>query len=83
MSEYPIRIIDADGELIDACDNMETAACILYGDLSYHDGQARTIYAPERFENALKHEAAINADCWGIPLDKVVALEWGNNEQRF
>jgi len=80
MSEYPIRIIDADGDLLDACGNTESAASVLYGDLSYHDGRARTIYAPEQYVDQLKWEAEINADCWGIPLDRVVPIEMGNTE---
>lgn len=68
---YPIKIQSSSGESIDEAGNVESAVSILYGDLSTHDGNARTIFAPAEYCQALRAAAAENADCWGIPLDIV------------
>lgn len=69
--EYPIRIYDAQGAMIDCAGNVESVESVLFGDLSVHDGEPRTIYAPDDLIPRLEHLAAINADCWGIPKDVV------------
>jgi len=71
MSEYPILILDADGEVIDRAGNVESAVSVLYGDLSYHDGRARKVICPAEHVSRLRYESRINADCWGIPLDSI------------
>lgn len=71
MSDYPIHIFDSTGAPIDRAANVGSAESVLYGFLAQHDGNARTIYAPPGDVARLKHLAAINADCWGIPLDVV------------
>lgn len=69
--DYPITINTHDGALIDQAGNVESALSILYGDLSDHDGKARTIFAPPELVEALAYHASINADCFGIPIDVV------------
>lgn len=77
MEEYPITILASDGSVIDRAANVESTVSVLYGDLSYHEGSARTILCPAEYVSRLRYEARINADCWGIPLDMVKAVEAG------
>ena len=70
---YPIAIFDHAGALIDRAGNVESAASVLYGDLSAHDGHARRIVAPREDCARLLAYASENADCYGIPLDIVEA----------
>lgn len=72
---YPISIYSSDGELIDRAGNVESAESVLYGDLSQHDGSARTIFAPDADIARLESLARINADCWDIPQDIVLPAE--------
>jgi hypothetical protein len=74
IEQFPIRIYDGSGEMIDCAGNVESAESILYGDLSQHDGTARTIYAPDADMARLAYLAGINADCFGIPVDNVLSL---------
>lgn len=74
---YPIRIETASGDWVDSAGNVETATSLLYGDLSEHDGEPRTIYAPAALCRVLESEARVNADCWDIPVDHVVAFDGG------
>lgn len=81
-SEYPYLIIDADGQLIDAAGNVESAESVLYGDLSYHDGRARVVRVPMGDDDALarlRYAAEINADCFGLPLDRVETYSHGRD----
>lgn len=66
-----IVIRDMSGEIIDTADDIESAECVLYGDLSYHDGEPRLVTCGRQFYPALKTLAEINSDCFGIPLDVV------------
>ena len=79
--DYPIVITDADGEVIDAAGNVESAVSVAYGDLG--DGARPFTFhvpnpCPDTMHDAydvasrLRREAEINADCWGIPVDAVI-----------
>ncbi len=76
MNEYPFAILDADGNVVDRAGNVSTVISVLYGDLSYHPGTARTVQVPfgtsmDEAAERIAYHADINADCWDIPLDKV------------
>ena len=77
--EYPIRMEEYDGTLIDQAGNVESAVSVLYGDLSDHQGQARKIFAPSQYVGLLRTEANNNADCWNIPIDEVIEIDEQGN----
>lgn len=74
--EYPIAIYEDMGVSwveLDRTSNIESAISVLYGDLSTHNGEARLIRCPAEYVERLQHEAELNADCYGIPVDIVKA----------
>jgi hypothetical protein len=71
---FPIVMFTEQGEHIDSALDAESAASVLYGDLTYHEGHPRIIQIPhdrDDLAEAMARHAAINADCWGIPLDTI------------
>lgn len=69
-----IAIYDHVGNEIDIAYNVESAISVLYGDLSSHDGHARRVVCPGAVARQLRYEAAINADCFGIPVDMIESV---------
>lgn len=80
---YPIIILDADGALIDRTSNVESAESVLYGDLASHDGRPRLVTAPAEDVDQLRYLARINADCYGLPLDRVQCEVCGAGRLEF
>ena len=73
-NEYPILIFTSAGIEIDRAGNVESAVSVLYGDMSTHDGQPRQIFAPPTEAKRLRKHAALNSDCYQLPIDAVHTL---------
>lgn len=73
---YMLTVFTEDSEFVDACDTIDCLDSILYGDLSYHPGMARIVQIPlgddgDVLAERVDYLARINADCWGIPMDRI------------